>query len=135
MRVMILEKHQVEISEEPAEQFDNHKPHVHSPAGDPIMRKQLLQIERLVYRLRDEGLVEIQNICSGTSISLSEQAYFGSDDWFATFAGVPTAVAVALVAILWVISPVDLMPDSLPFGTVDDVGVSLLAAKIVSDAF
>ena len=47
-------------------------------------------------------------------------------------AQVPRVVFALLLAVLWMLSPIDLIPDAVPlFGVVDDVGVTLLTAGLL----
>jgi hypothetical protein len=52
-------------------------------------------------------------------------------DTFALIAGIPKLVLLALVALAWILSPIDLIPDSTPLlGNLDDILVALLSAQV-----
>ena len=52
-------------------------------------------------------------------------------DTFALIAGVPKLLLLAAIALAWILSPIDLIPDSTPFfGNLDDIAVALLSANV-----
>ena len=51
------------------------------------------------------------------------------DGMLSQISTIPRAVMVTLIALLWVILPIDLVPDAIPiFGVIDDVIISLISA-------
>jgi hypothetical protein len=57
-------------------------------------------------------------------------------DTFAMIAGVPKLLIILLVAVIWILSPIDLIPDSTPFvGNLDDIMVALLSANVAWQNF
>ena len=57
-------------------------------------------------------------------------------DTFALIAGVPKLLLIALLALAWILSPIDLIPDSTPFfGNLDDIAVALLSAYVAAQNF
>jgi hypothetical protein len=52
-------------------------------------------------------------------------------DAFAHLANFPKLVVIALLAVVWILSPIDLIPDSTPLvGNLDDIAVALLSSVI-----
>ncbi len=76
---------------------------------------------------QDHLAVIIQNQ-SGSGLALNAEVFIeASDDAFAYVAAVPKALVVLFIALLWVISPVDALPDFMPvLGVLDDVVVGVL---------
>lgn len=52
-------------------------------------------------------------------------------DAFAQLANLPKLIVIALIAVVWILSPIDLLPDSTPLiGNLDDIAVALLSAVL-----
>lgn len=50
-------------------------------------------------------------------------------DIWGAIAAIPKSVAILAFALVWILSPIDLIPDTIPiFGVCDDVGIGILAA-------
>jgi hypothetical protein len=65
---------------------------------------------------------------SGKALALSTEAFDPQEtDGFVMAAVVPKSLMFAVFAMLWILSPIDLIPDAIPiFGSVDDVFVGTL---------
>lgn len=54
-----------------------------------------------------------------------------SPDAFAHLANIPKLIVILLLALAWILSPIDLIPDSTPLlGNLDDIAVALLSALV-----
>ncbi|MBI3881538.1 MAG: DUF1232 domain-containing protein [Verrucomicrobia bacterium] len=86
--------------------------------------------------VRSDGLVVMQDDSRGRTLALNPDLYTTPTDTFAMIAVVPRTICVLAVAVLWVLSPIDLIPDSLPgIGMLDDTVVTLLSGAVVSNLF
>jgi len=73
------------------------------------------------------------------TISATSSGYFATPDpelfncssLLQKIAVLPRMAVILVLAVLWLASPIDLIPDALPFGGVDDVVVAILSSTIV----
>ena len=99
---------------------------------DPAVREATGRIARqMVFQ---DGLAELDESGGKLSLALNPALFVAEDgdDVWTAIARVPKVVIVLLIATLWVLSPVDLIPDATPIiGVVDDVAVALLGFSMI----
>jgi hypothetical protein len=79
-------------------------------------------------------LVHIQGTSAGFYM-LPNPALFQYDNLLAGIAVFPRLVLAVAVAIIWVLIPIDLIPDAIPFfGTLDDIGVTAFASLVLKNS-
>ena len=94
-------------------------------AGNDITRKMLYEYNLVRIKSDADGLFLYANPALGE--------YNG---FLSRISVIPRVVVVTLIAALWVIIPIDLMPDAIPiFGVIDDVIISLISATSIKNAF
>ncbi len=87
--------------------------------------------DRMIY---DYRIVHLQGNHQGLFL-VPEPRLCRCDHLLGALAVWPRVVFTLLVAVVWVLLPIDLIPDAIPFiGMLDDVTVSLLAAMVVKNA-
>ena len=85
-------------------------------------------VSEQLHLLIGSGLVELHSGNDGVRLSLSPRAG-ATDSLLAGIAIWPRMVFLSLFALLWVLSPIDLIPDAVPlFGALDDAAITILAA-------
>ena len=81
----------------------------------------------LVYQ---DHLASVVHGPNGSGLALKNDFTDTVPDAFTVAAGFPKAVIILLLAIVWIISPLDLIPDYIPlFGALDDVAMGLIASS------
>jgi hypothetical protein len=91
--------------------------------------------KRVLLRLVDDGIVEVKYSTGGPVLFLSRKLMETRADGWTMAAVLPRAIIVGIVALIWVLSPIDLIPDSIPiFGVLDDSMITLLGGKVFFDA-
>ncbi len=81
-----------------------------------------------------DGLAELSDHGGVKGLTLSRSLFLAQegDDAWSAIARWPKVIVVILIATLWVLSPVDLIPDATPIiGVVDDVMVALLGFSMI----
>lgn len=88
-------------------------------------------------KLRELLLVQKEFICitadsSGNYLTISPKL-LNHNTWMNALSIYPRMVIVSLIGLIWLISPLDIVPDALPFiGQLDDVVIAILSMKCVS---
>lgn len=99
-----------------------------SAEGEELRRTAAGLLSRLIHRHR---LLELVSDGNGFRLVPNPGIRRVSSP-LAGVAQVPRVVFALLLAVLWMLSPIDLIPDAVPlFGVVDDVGVTLLTAGLL----
>jgi hypothetical protein len=84
--------------------------------------------------VRHDGLGELYSGPDGKALAVRPSRK--APDAFAHLANFPKVVVIVLLAVVWVLSPIDLVPDSTPlFGNLDDIAVALLSAHVAWQNF
>ena len=87
--------------------------------------------KQMVYQ---DSLAEISDHGGTKALSLNPALFAavdGDDPW-SYIARMPKVLIVLLIATLWILSPIDLIPDALPvFGVLDDISVALLGFSMI----
>jgi hypothetical protein len=97
---------------------------------DPALRATSVRILRQM--VRSDGLVQIHETAAGRVLALNPELTRHATDTFSLIAIVPRTICILLVALVWILSPIDILPDSLPvIGVLDDVLVGLLGGHAV----
>ncbi len=92
---------------------------------------------RIVAQLvREDGVCELVHGAAGPMLGLGTGIGDSTPDIFSRVAVVPKLAVAGLIALVWIISPIDLIPDSTPFiGTLDDVAVGLVVVGMAVRSF
>ncbi len=86
-------------------------------------------------RLIDDGLVLFENNETGARITPNPVLYQVPNNLLAQVAIFPRVLFLVAIGALWILSPIDLIPDSLPLvGVLDDVAVTILSGLSVKSA-
>ena len=89
----------------------------------------------ILQRLLADGLVELQSDATGDRIFPAPQLRLQPNNLLAQVAVVPRVILLLLTALLWIVMPIDLLPDAIPFfGMLDDVGVAILSGAALKNA-
>ena len=87
--------------------------------------------KKMVYTF---DLVHIQGTSAGFYM-LPNPDLFQYDNLLAGIAVFPRLVLSVAVAVIWVLIPIDLIPDAIPFfGTLDDIGVTAFASLVLKNS-
>lgn len=85
-------------------------------AGQEILKKMIYEY----------NLIEIRNDSQGLCLE-PDTNLFCNEGLLKQIPQIPRLILMALVAIVWILLPIDLIPDSIPFiGMLDDVAVTVL---------
>jgi hypothetical protein len=99
---------------------------------DPVLQETSVRVVRQM--VRADGIVHVEDSSRGRVLVLNPDLYQTPTDVFAMIAVVPRTICVCAVAFLWVLSPIDIVPDSLPVaGVLDDAMVTILGGAAVSN--
>ena len=87
--------------------------------------------------IEQDHIAIILHTAEGRSLALSDTFdHSGSGGALRIAAGVPKAVVVGLLVLVWVLSPIDLIPDATPVvGALDDALAAILGAGVIYRAF
>jgi len=90
-------------------------------------------LQRLVH---DHGLLILENTKEGTFL-IPDLKRFETTNELAAICRWPRNCVVLFVALVWIVSPIDIIPDFMPLGVVDDaviayLGFSPFAQQIIS---
>ncbi len=98
-------------------------------ADDEEARALAAEITRkMVYSY---NLVHIQGGSDGFFL-LPNQRLYTYDSLLVSIAAVPRIVLMLITAVIWVLLPIDLIPDAIPFfGTLDDISVTILSTYVL----
>lgn len=84
--------------------------------------------------IHNHDLVSLRNDSEGIFL-FPDPLLFQDDNLLSSIAVVPRIAFVSVFAILWVIMPVDLIPDALPLvGTLDDIAVMILSGIVIQSS-
>ena len=88
-------------------------------------------MRQMVYRC---GLVEIKGSSSGFYLKVNPLLGF-YDNLLSCASVLPRLVLVLAISVIWIILPIDVIPDAIPFfGVLDDVSVAVLSAMAVNNS-
>jgi hypothetical protein len=100
--------------------------------ADPALQETSVRVVRQM--VRADGIVHVEDSSRGRVLVLNPDLYQTPTDLFSMIAVVPRTICVCAVAVLWVLSPIDIVPDSLPVaGVLDDAMVTILGGAAVSN--
>ncbi|MBR0458710.1 MAG: DUF1232 domain-containing protein [Victivallales bacterium] len=86
-------------------------------------------------RMIDDGLVVLESDSSNSRITPANALFRVPNNLLANVASFPRILFLLIVAVLWILSPFDLLPDSLPLvGMLDDVSVTILSGFALKNA-
>lgn len=84
--------------------------------------------------IHNHDLVSLRNDSEGVFL-FSDPLLFQDDNLLCSVALVPRIIFVALFSLLWMIMPLDLIPDGLPFiGMLDDMTVMILSGIVIQNS-
>ncbi len=84
--------------------------------------------------IHNHNLVSLRNDGEGIFL-FPDPLLFYDDNLLRSVATIPRIVFVGLFALLWVLMPVDLIPDALPLvGTLDDIAVMILSGVVIQNS-
>ena len=84
--------------------------------------------------VKADSLAELRDTGYGKFIAISPELLTPGEDGFSRIARTPKRIVVFEIALLWVLSPIDLILEALPVvGELDDVAVALLAARAMTE--
>lgn len=84
--------------------------------------------------IHNHDLVSLRNDSEGIFL-FPDPLLFQDDNLLSAVAVVPRVVFVAVFALLWVMMPIDLIPDALPLvGTLDDIAVMILSGVVIQNS-
>lgn len=99
---------------------------------NPLVRDATIRVARqMVYQ---DNLADLSDHRGAKALTLSRSLFLAGegDDAWSAIARWPKVIVVILITTLWVLSPVDLIPDATPIiGVVDDVMVALLGFSMM----
>lgn len=89
-------------------------------------------LTQLVYA---DGIAQSFDAGEGMRLTLNEKLFSSEKDVFWTMAQVPTAIFIMIFAMIWIASPIDIMPDAIPFfGVLDDAFIGILSAFAINNS-
>lgn len=101
------------------------------PENDPLLRATSVRILRQM--VRSDGLVQIHETTAGRVLALNPDLTRNPTDTWSLIAIVPRTLCIVAIALVWILSPIDAIPDSLPVvGVLDDVLVGLLGGQAMT---
>ena len=84
--------------------------------------------------IHNHDLVSLRNDSEGIFL-FPDPLLFRDDNLLSAVAVVPRVVFVAVFALLWVMMPIDLIPDAMPLvGTLDDIAVMILSGVVIQSS-
>lgn len=100
--------------------------------SDPQVHTTTMRVaKQMVYQ---DSLAEISDHSGTKALSLNPALFAAEDgdDAWSQIARMPKVLIVLLIATLWILSPIDLIPDAVPvFGVIDDITVALLGFSMI----
>lgn len=79
--------------------------------------------------VREDGLCQLVHGASGPMLGIGDGIGDSTPDVFSRIAMVPKLAVAGLIALVWILSPIDLIPDATPVvGALDDVAAGLVVA-------
>lgn len=100
-------------------------------ACEPEDERSRAALARVASQLvRHDGLGELYSGPEGKALALRPNRQ--APDAFAHLAHFPKLIVILLITVVWILSPIDLIPDSTPFfGNLDDIAAALLSALVL----
>lgn len=78
--------------------------------------------------ISEHGIVYLKGDLTGKYLVPNDNIIYEDNNYLYGVAIIPRMVFVGVMAIIWIISPIDLIPDNIPFiGTVDDSIIGMIA--------
>ena len=102
---------------------------------NPLSDNEIKTITREITRkmLYEYHITEMHQDNAGPALT-AHRNILRQENLLAAASMVPRAVFAVILAVIWALIPVDLIPDVIPFlGTLDDVAIALFSAVIVKD--
>ncbi len=102
---------------------------------EPLVREATVRVVRQL--VEQDALASVHTSPTGRVLASDAcLADAAEADAFSLVAGIPKAIVIGLVVVVWILSPIDLIPDATPiFGSVDDVAVFFLGTRAILHSF